>query len=722
MPNIETLRQIASLNQNAKQIINRNPQEALALANEALNLALEAQDPTSICSSHYFVGSSKWRLGQLTDAITSLQEADIINKYLDQPVHEVEILNTLGNIYLDLQIYDLAFTYYQMGYHAAQHQNDPKMIATLLSNVGEIYRELNDYEAALDHYQLSLDGLKNLDQKERIIYPISNIGAVYLAQDKLDLAQEYTMQALELARFYDDRIIESLSLKFLGILAKKNFNYSLAEDYLNQSLTLYSETQELLFSTDVLFELHDLYTEQNKIQQALIYLNEAIMIGEDLKANHILKQAYQRLVKDHQALNNTQNAFFFMEKYMEVSEEIEKDKLDQKLRSIQLMKQADITAQERDDYFLLNQQLEKAYQSAEVIHAIGRKVTATNDLEALYNIVYENLSILMSSTTFGIAIHSENLKALQYQYLIVDEERMENHFASLENKNSLAVQCFIQNRSLVFRTRDDIKNVLHQTPSSTIGSVMNSMMFVPLVIEDKAIGIITIQNRADHAYNEQSLKTLETLAAYIAIAIRNTQKNNALKAQIEEKSSIQNELAKLNKELQDLSEIDGLTGIANRRHFDEFYEYEFKRCLRSNEWISLMMLDIDHFKEYNDHYGHLQGDEIIILIAKLIAKHAKRSSDLAVRFGGDEFIVVLSNTPLEDAHRIALVIQKEISELTLLHEHSPIASTISLSIGIASLIPSTECSTNALLEKADQALYKAKGNGRNQIQIYKEST
>lgn len=722
MPNIETLRQIASLNQNAKQIINRNPQEALTLANEALNLALEAQDPTSICSSHYFVGSSKWRLGQLTDAITSLQEADIINKYLDQPVHEVEILNTLGNIYLDLQIYDLAFTYYQMGYHAAQHQNDPKMIATLLSNVGEIYRELNDYEAALDHYQLSLDGLKNLDQKERIIYPISNIGAVYLAQDKLDLAQEYTMQALELARFYDDRIIESLSLKFLGILAKKNFNYSLAEDYLNQSLTLYSETQELLFSTDVLFELHDLYTEQNKIQQALIYLSEAIMIGEDLKANHILKQAYQRLVKDHQALNNTQNAFFFMEKYMEVSEEIEKDKLDQKLRSIQLMKQADITAQERDDYFLLNQQLEKAYQSAEVIHAIGRKVTATNDLEALYNIVYENLSILMSSTTFGIAIHSENLKALQYQYLIVDEERMENHFASLENKNSLAVQCFIQNRSLVFRTRDDIKNVLHQTPSSTIGSVMNSMMFVPLVIEDKAIGIITIQNRADHAYNEQSLKTLETLAAYIAIAIRNTQKNNALKAQIEEKSSIQNELAKLNKELQDLSEIDGLTGIANRRHFDEFYEYEFKRCLRSNEWISLMMLDIDHFKEYNDHYGHLQGDEIIILIAKLIAKHAKRSSDLAVRFGGDEFIVVLSNTPLEDAHRIALVIQKEISELTLLHEHSPIASTISLSIGIASLIPSTECSTNALLEKADQALYKAKGNGRNQIQIYKEST
>ncbi len=718
MPNIEKLRRIASLNQNAKQIINRNPQEALDLATEALSLALESQDSTSITSSHYFIGSAKWRLGQLTDAITSLQEADIINKYLEQPVHEVEILNTLGNIYLDLQIYDLAFTYYQLGYHKAQHQNDPKMIATLLSNVGEIYRELNDNEAALDHYQLSLEGLKNLEEKDRIIYPISNIGAVYLSQGKLDLAEEYTLQALELARFYDDKIIESLSLKFLGILAKKNFNYRLAEDYLDQSLTLYSQTKELLFSTDVLFELHDLYTEQNKIQQSLIYLSEAIMIGEDLNAKHILKQAYQRLIKDHQALNNTQNAYYFMEKYMEVSEEIESVKLEQKRRSIQLMKQADITAQERDDYFLLNQQLEKAYQSAEVIHAIGRKVTATDDLEALYNIVYENLSILMASTTFGIAIHSEKLNALQYQYLIVDEERMENHFASLDNKNSLAVQCFIQNRSLVFRTRDDIKNVLNQNPSTMIGNVMNSMMFVPLVIEDKAIGIITIQNRADHAYNEQSLKTLETLAAYIAIAIRNTQKNNALKVEIEEKNSIQVELAKLNKELLDLSEIDGLTGIANRRHFDEFYDYEFKRCLRSHEWISLMMLDIDHFKEYNDHYGHLQGDEIIILIAKLIAKHAKRSSDLAVRFGGDEFIVVLSNTPQEDTLQIAMNIQEEVKARTLIHEYSPIAPHISLSIGITSMIPSTETSPNELLDKADQALYKAKENGRNQIQIY----
>ena len=718
MSNIETLRRIASLNQNAKQIINRYPQEALDIANEALSLALDTHDSVSISSSHYCIGIAKWRLGQLSDAITSLQEADIINTYLEQAVHEVEILNTLGNIYLDLQIYDLAFIYYQKGYQKAQQQNDPPMIATLLNNIGEIYRELNDYEAALNHYQLSLEGLKDLEETDLILYPISNIGAVYLAQGKLDLAETTSLQALERARFYEDRIIESLSLKYLGIIAKKNFNDCLAEDYLNQSLALYNQTKERLLTADVLFVLHDLYTEQNKIQQSLFFLNEAILIGEDLNAKSILKEAYQRLIKDHQAMNNTQNAFYFMEKFFEVSEAIESDKLEQKRRSIQVMKQADITAQERDDYFLLNQQLETAHQSAEVIHAIGREVTATHDLEALYTLVYENLSNLMSSTTFGISIYNEVYNALQYQYLIVDDERMENHYASLENKNSLAVQCFIQNRSLIFKTRDDMKKVLHQTPTSVIGNVMNSMMFVPLVIEDKAIGVITIQNRADHAYNEQSLKTLETLAAYIAIAIRNTQKNNALKAKIEEKSLIQAELAKLNQELQNLSEMDGLTGIANRRRFDEFYAHEFKRCLRAQEWISLMMLDIDYFKEYNDHYGHLEGDEIIILIAKLLAKHAKRSSDLAVRFGGDEFIVVLSNTNAADTRQLALNIQDEVKTRLLIHENSPVASHISLSIGIASLIPKTETFANELLDQADQALYRAKNNGRNQIQVY----
>ena len=718
MPNTETLRQIALLNQQVRQVLNRNPEEALALAKEAFTLSESTADLPSLCSSYYFMGISNWRLGQLLDAITCLLEADKINKGLEQAVHEVEIVNSLGNVYLDLQIYDLAFSHYQMGLHAATQQNDTKMRAILLSNMGEIYRELNDFDAALEHYQLSLAGLNEMDAKDRTLYPISNIGAVYLAQGKLDLAKDYTTQALGLARQYEDRIIESLSLKYLGILAKKNFDYRLAENYLDESLFLYSRTKELLYSTEVLFELHDLYSEQNKIQQAMVYINEAIMIGEDLRANHILKQAYQRLIKDHQALNNHQNAFYFMEKYTEISDVIESDKQVQKLRSIHLMKQADITAQEREVYFMLNQELEKAYQSAEVIHAIGRRVSATNDLETLYNLVYENLSVLMSSTTFGIAIYNEEMKRIQYHYLIVDEERVDNHTVALDNKTSLAIQCFTQNKSLLLHSRGEIQVKQDQTPQRNLGHVMNAMMFVPLVIEDKPIGVITIQNRADHAYNEQSLKTLESLAAYVAIAIRNTQKNNALKAEIEQKNYIQDELAKLNKELQDLTEVDGLTGIANRRRFDEFFDYEFKRCLRSNEFISLLMFDIDNFKEYNDHYGHLEGDLVIIKIAKLIAKHAKRSSDLAVRFGGDEFIVVLSNTVLVDAHQIALNIQEELSQLALVHEHSPIAPQITLSIGLSSMIPTVDSSMNMLLDQADQALYKAKANGSNQIQAY----
>ena len=247
-------------------------------------------------------------------------------------------------------------------------------------------------------------------------------------------------------------------------------------------------------------------------------------------------------------------------------------------------------------------------------------------------------------------------------------------------------------------------------------------MFVPLTIEEKCIGIITVQNHDQDIYSSQSVETLETLSAYLAIAIRNAQKSEVLKNEIEKREVVQQELKKLNKELSDLSEIDGLTGIANRRHFDEFFEHEFRHAVRYKTPISLMMLDIDFFKEYNDHYGHLNGDKIIIKIAEIIKKYAKRSNDLAVRFGGDEYIVLLSDATEEFCQAVAFNIQEELKQLNLAHDFSSIVPRITLSIGIASINPERDTDPMRLLEYADHALYQSKENGRNRISIYKNSS
>ncbi|HET6785094.1 MAG TPA: diguanylate cyclase [Erysipelotrichaceae bacterium] len=725
---------INQLNQKAKQVLSRNPEEALEIAQEAFHASLAIDYASGICMSQFQLGIAHWRLGQLFEALDYLHEADQMTKDIEGPLIEVEILNALGNVYLDLQVYDSAYTYYQIGLQLSINKNNEYMKSTILSNIGEIYRELNDYDSAIELYQMSLAGLSELNEHERRIYPLSNISAVYLAQGDLNKAEEYSNLALNLARECEDRIIESVSLKYLGMIARERHQYDLAVKLLNQSLSIYSETKEALLSTEVLFELHEVYRDQNDINQALIYLNEIILYAEQINAHHILAQAYKRLINDHQDLGNTANALFFANKYIETVTKLEQSKVAQRLSGINLQKQAEIAYQERETYYRLSQELDekaklieknnedlaKAYQSAKAISKIGRSLTVQTNLEEIYDLVYQNVAVLMESNTFGIGIYDVDRESIEYKYLIVDGERVENYIIPVLNSNSLAVKCFIQNEKFVFNHRNEIEQYLNSTINVRVGQLMESIMFVPLSIEDKCIGLITVQNREPDTFSVQSLETLDTLSAYLAIAIRNAQKSAALNIEIQKREVIQQELKKLNKELSDLSEIDGLTGIANRRHFDEFYEREFRHAIRYSIPLSLMMIDIDNFKEYNDHYGHLNGDKIIIQIAQIIKKYAKRSNDLAVRFGGDEFIVLLSDATETVSKDVATKIQEELIQLNLPHEFSTVCPRISLSIGIATLIPQRETLMMQLIEMADNALYISKDKGRNQISVFKK--
>lgn len=733
--NNEILR-IDEICQKVKQILSQNPEDALSLAQESYHASLQIDYTKGICVSQYQMGLAYWRLGQLLEALDYLHEADQLTKEVEGTLIEVEILNALGNVYLDLQVYDSAYTYYQIGLQLAISKNQDYMKSSILSNIGEIYRELNDYDSAIELYLMSLSGLDKEEDIYRRIYPLSNIAAVYLAQREFSKAEEYANLSLELSRQCHDRIVESVSLKYLGVIARENHQFEKAVNLLHQSLSIYSETKEILLSTEVLFELHQVYRDQNDINQALIYLNEVILNAEQINADHILAQAYKRLIKDHESLGNIQNSLFFANKYIETVDKLEKAKIAQRLSGINLQKQAEIAYQEREAYFRLSQELDekaklieknnedldKAYQSAKAISKIGRSLTVQTDLEEIYDLVYQNVTVLMESSTFGIGMYDQERDAIEYKYLIVDGERIQNYFIPLSNHNSLAVKCYINSKSFFFNRRDEIEQYLNANINVRVGQLMESIMFVPLTIEEKCIGIITVQNHDQDIYSSQSVETLETLSAYLAIAIRNAQKSEALKNEIEKREIIQQELKKLNKELSDLSEIDGLTGIANRRHFDDFFEHEFRHAVRYKTPISLIMLDIDFFKEYNDHYGHLNGDKIIIKIAEIIKKHAKRSNDLAVRFGGDEYIVLLSDATEEFCQAVAFNIQEELKQLNLAHDFSSIVPRITLSIGIASINPERDTDPMRLLEYADHALYQSKENGRNRISIYKKSS
>ncbi|MBF2058571.1 MAG: diguanylate cyclase [Cyanobacterium sp. T60_A2020_053] len=179
------------------------------------------------------------------------------------------------------------------------------------------------------------------------------------------------------------------------------------------------------------------------------------------------------------------------------------------------------------------------------------------------------------------------------------------------------------------------------------------------------------------------------------------------------------ELEKVNQELSQLANLDGLTQIPNRRRFDDYLaqEWEKHRCSHNN--LSLLLIDIDYFKLYNDFYGHQQGDDCLIKVAQTMQKTLQRPSDLIARYGGEEFAVILPHTDTAGAHLVATRIQNAIDNLHIPHEKSKVSNNITLSIGGACLIPQGDVNMNCLINFADTALYRVKGEGRWGIRIYR---
>lgn len=185
---------------------------------------------------------------------------------------------------------------------------------------------------------------------------------------------------------------------------------------------------------------------------------------------------------------------------------------------------------------------------------------------------------------------------------------------------------------------------------------------------------------------------------------------------IEAQLIIEKEQAEKHSEMMsELSSRDGLTGIYNRRRFDEFMNNEWGRSTRNKTAVSLIMCDIDHFKLYNDHYGHQKGDDCLILVAHILEDYTRRGGDFAARYGGEEFVIVLPDTNNSDAYKIAEQICISIEALNLKHEASNNSNFVTCSFGIATITPSQTINSSILIKRADEALYLAKREGRNNI-------
>ena len=217
--------------------------------------------------------------------------------------------------------------------------------------------------------------------------------------------------------------------------------------------------------------------------------------------------------------------------------------------------------------------------------------------------------------------------------------------------------------------------------------------------------------------NDYMVKLPDTIELIARIRYHSRSYNNLLQRDAAYRAlrESQQQLQKSNFELQRLTNTDGLTGIANRRYFDDYLSAEWKRARREQQELSILLIDVDNFKLYNDTYGHVAGDLVLKKVAKSLEASAMRPADLGARFGGEEFAIILPATGINGAVISGKKVCAAVEALKIPHAHAASGEWLTVSIGVASLTPQSNDAPNDLIEQADKRLYRAKQQGKHRV-------
>ncbi|KTG17538.1 MULTISPECIES: diguanylate cyclase [unclassified Guyparkeria] len=246
-----------------------------------------------------------------------------------------------------------------------------------------------------------------------------------------------------------------------------------------------------------------------------------------------------------------------------------------------------------------------------------------------------------------------------------------------------------------------------------------SVLCVPIRRERQFGALYMENNLTTGAFTRDRAEVVRLLAAQAAVALENArlyeqiqEYSHTLEARVAERTE---RLEQLNSKLQNLAEHDELTGLANRRRGSEYLRETWNALRRERSPLSVILFDVDHFKLYNDNYGHPMGDRCLKVIAETVQSTLKRPADLAIRYGGEEFMLVLPRTDARGAATVAEHLRRAVEERKLPHAHSPTETMVTISVGVTTCIPTEEDGENRLIDTADVALYQAKRNGRNRV-------
>jgi len=707
----------------AKKFERINPKEGALMAEQVRSFAKEHNHEILEAEALLRIGRCSYLKGDLELASGHLNEGLMLVEGLGAKEVECEMNLSMGNTYYFMEILDQAVTYYTKALEISKKGNLIHLEAGILNNIAAIFYSLEATEDSLEYLKNAMNRqIAHNDSFLEVSFSY-NLAELYYRNSQMKEARSQIDRTMEIIDGNEDRLLYAKALHILGLIEYDEGKKSNGFSHLEEALELTTETKELLMEMEIRLDLAECRMKEEEAEKGISILLDVVKRNSQNDFGSGMLKIYSKLGEYYDLIDEQELANLYYRKHLSALRVIEEEKKRERVRGIKLHLKLKQYQDETELYKKLTSRLHEktrllsdSYEQMQIVSEIGQKITAKLDIESIFDDLYKDMTRLMKINTLGIGIYDKVTRSIKYSLSIEDGEKMPVYRINLDNPNSLAAYSVNQNRELIINNMETEYIKYINERSHTVGKPTKSAVFIPLKVEEKLIGVLTVQSREENSYTDKSLLALNTLASYLAIAINNAQKSQDLKEEIHNREMVQKSLVVLNRKLQTLSDQDGLTKVANRRHLDYQLEIDWEKALRDQQEISLMLLDVDYFKEYNDFYGHLKGDEVLKKIAEVLTRALEEDTIEATlaRYGGDEFIVVLPGEDLEKGKKIAERIMKDIDKEDSEHERSPILNKVTLSIGIATEIPK-ENDYTVLVNKADQALYKAKRNGRNRI-------
>jgi diguanylate cyclase (GGDEF)-like protein len=709
-------REIDELNKKAWDLTLSSPEGALSHAASALEKAEELGYPKGAADARLNLGWCEFYLTRMSPALSSFQEALDAYSSLGDELGAMMSLHALGLAYQEMGRYERAMDFYTRSLEAARRGENRHREAVTLDGIGEVCLELGEIKEALDYFLRAYETAPDDGESELIATVLLDIGAAFYRMSNWSLAREFADKSMGIAASSGNLQAEGRCWHLLGLISLATDRLEEAESQYERALGLYESLGNERERASVLLDLGSARVARGDLDRGLDRFRVALASAESIGSKRLIDTAHEKLSEVYETLGDYHLALDYYKRFSRSKHEALSEDASRKIKSVTVQYEVEKSRQEAEIYRLKNielkdktEELEAANRQILAIAETGRLMTASLDLDTIISTLYDTLRRYIPFDLFGLALYDEEERALDYRAYILDGKRIQRARIKPDPKRSYAAASMQGKKAVFVPDTDHPPEGLIDGEAVRYGPPAGSLVVLPLVIDERAIGVLTVQSKERGAITARHLSLVEALAPYVAISIENSLIHDRLSTLNRSITGEKEELEKEAVSIIHLANHDPLTGLPNRRLLFELLQKTFDIALRNGTKVGVIYIDLDDFKPINDGLGHLAGDRALVAIAGRL-RATLRAADTVARVGGDEFVAVLAS--MKDREDIARTAEKILEAGAKPFEIDGASCKVGFSMGIA-VFPDDGSSIERIVGAADSAMYSVKRGKKN---------